>query len=74
MATYNFKKDGSSDDGKELSRYLNENATANTIAALAAGSYRVATGDHVGPGSLGVLPANVKYRLEPAGGYTLIVT
>ena len=72
---YNFKKDGASDDGKELSRYLSETtgSTTGAIHQLAAGNYRIVTGQHVGPGSLGILPPNARYRLEPVG-YTLIVS
>lgn len=73
---YNFKKDGKSDDGPELTRYLNETTGTSTsaVAQLSAGNYRIQSGQHVGPGSLGLLPTNVRYRLESAGGYTLVVT
>jgi hypothetical protein len=73
MATYNFKKDGKSDDGQEVTRYLND---GNKLSTLAAGSYSVQSGQHVGPGSLGVLPPNHTYRLNTGNtsGYTLVVS
>jgi hypothetical protein len=73
VATYNWNKDGKTDDGKELTRFLGD---GNKLATLASGSYSVQSGQHVGPGSLGVLPANHTYRLNSGNtpGYTLVVT
>ena len=70
---YNFKKDGKSDDGQEITRYLNDGNKLNTLAS---GSYSVQSGQHVGPGALGVLPSNHTYRLNPGNtpGYVLIVS
>jgi hypothetical protein len=71
MANYNFKKDAKSDDGPEVQRFLRE---GHTTKELTAGTYRLATTDVVAPGALGVLPANVTYRLHPDGGLQLVVT
>jgi hypothetical protein len=55
-----------------MTRYLVE---GGTIKALVAGGYSVQSGQHVGPGSLGVLPSNVTYRLNTVtSGYVLVVT
>jgi hypothetical protein len=71
MATYNFSKDAKTDDGHEMQRFLRD---GHTTKELTAGTYRLATTDVVAPGSLGVLPANVTYRLHPDGGIQLVVT
>jgi hypothetical protein len=71
-APYNFKKDGKSDDGQEMTRFL---VDGTKLGTLASGSYSIQSGQHVGPGSLGVLPSNHTYRLNTlTSGYTLVVS
>lgn len=66
---YSFKKDGQSDDGREMTRFLNDGNRPN---ALASGKYRIASGTAVSPGSLGVLPQNAQI-IPFDSGYVLII-
>lgn len=70
-APYHFARDGKTDDGNELRRFLVDDR--QPIAALPTGTYRLLSGTVEGPGSLGVLSPGMTYILNADGSITLRV-